>query len=117
MVRLFLFLEVHVSPVTFRSHGEVHPDGGAALLQNQLIEVELLPVGDVQQDAGIAYGLFLTHAVDIHRAPRQMVRVGCTSAFLIHLRRAIARVDLDAPHILRGLVILAWLQAIQLTQL
>jgi hypothetical protein len=37
----------------------VYPDGRSALLEDELIEVQLLPVGDVQQDAGIAYRLLL----------------------------------------------------------
>ena len=86
---------MHISAVALGSHGEVYPDGGAALLEDQLIEVQFLTVRDVQQDAGIAYGLFLTHAVDIHRTTRQMVRVLGTSAFLIHLRRPIATIYHD----------------------
>ena len=104
---------MHISAVALGSHGEVYPDGGAALLQNQFVEVHLLTIRDVQQDAGIAYRLFLPSAVDIHRTPRQMVRVFRPATFLIHLRRTIAAVDPDALHILRGLIVLARIQAIQ----
>ena len=64
---------MHISAVAFGSYGEVYPDGRAALLEDELVEVLFLAIRDVQQDAGIAYGLFLTHAVDIHRTARQMV--------------------------------------------
>ena len=69
-------LEIHVAAITLGPHREVHPDGCAALLQNQLIKVQLLPVRDVQQDAGIAYRLFLPSAVDIYCAPRQQSTSG-----------------------------------------
>ena len=88
-------LEIHVAAVTLGSHREVYPDSGAALLQNQFVEVHLLTVRDVQQDTGIAYRLFLPRTVDIYCAPRQMVRVGCSSAFLIHLRRPETTIDYD----------------------
>ena len=104
---------MHISAVALGPHREVHPDGRAALLEDELVEVQFLAVGDVQQDTGIAYRLLLPRTVDIYCAPRQMVRVLGTSAFLIHLRRAVARVDPDALHILRGFVILARIQAIQ----
>ena len=57
----------------------MYPDGRTSLLQDQLVEILLLPVRNVQQDAGIAYRLFLPGTVDVHRATREMVRVGCTS--------------------------------------
>ena len=57
---------MHISAVALGPYREVHPDGRAALLEDELVEVQFFAVGDVQQDAGIAYGLFLTHAVDIH---------------------------------------------------
>ena len=57
---------MHISAVALGPYREVHPDGRAALLEDELVEVHLLTIRDVQQDAGIAYGLFLTHAVDIH---------------------------------------------------
>ncbi len=88
-------LEIHVPAVALGPYGEVNPDGGAALLQNQLIKVKLLTIRDIQQDTGIAYGLFFTRAVDIYRATRQMVRVGCPAAELIHLRRPKTTIDHD----------------------
>ena len=51
----------------------MYPDGRAALLEDELVKVQLLTVRDVQQDAGIAYGLLFSCAVDIHRTTRQMV--------------------------------------------
>ena len=104
---------MHISAVALGPYREVHPDGRAALLEDELIEVQFLPVRDVQQDAGIAYGLFLTRTVDVHRATCQMVRVGCPSTFLIHLRRPETAIDDDRLYILRGLIILARIQAIQ----
>ena len=86
---------MHVAAVALGPHREVHPDGRAALLEDELVEVHLFTIRDVQQDAGIAYGLFLTHAVDIHRTTRQMVRVLGTSAELIHLRRPKTTIDYD----------------------
>ena len=88
-------LEIYVPSVTFRPYREVHPDGRAALLEDELIEVQLLPVRDVQQDAGIAYRLFLPRTVDIYCATRQMVRVRCTATLLIHLRRPETTIDHD----------------------
>jgi hypothetical protein len=44
----------------------MNPDGGSALLEDQLIEVQLLTIRDIQQDAGIAYRLFFTRTVDIY---------------------------------------------------
>jgi hypothetical protein len=79
-------LEVYVPSVTSRTHGEVYPDSRASLLQDQFVEVLLLAVRDVQQDAGIAYRLLLTRTVDIYRAARQMVRVRRTSTELIRIR-------------------------------
>jgi hypothetical protein len=52
-VSRFLFLvslEVNIAAVAFGPHGEVHPDGRAALLEDEFIEVQLLPIRDVQQD-------------------------------------------------------------------
>ena len=64
---------MHISAVALGPHREVYPDGRAALLEDELVEVHLLAVGDVQQDTGIAYRLFFTRTVDIHRTTRQMV--------------------------------------------
>ena len=76
---------MYVPSVTSRTHREMYPDGRTSLLQDQLVEILLLPVRNVQQDAGIAYRLFLPGTVDVHRATREMVRVGCTSTELIGL--------------------------------
>ncbi len=92
--RAFL-LEVHIPAVAFRPHREMHPDGRATFLEDELVEVHLLTIRDVQQDAGIAYGLLLPRTVDIHRTTRQMVRVLGTSAFLIHLWRPETTIDHD----------------------
>ena len=43
-------LEIYVPSVTFRPYREMYPDGRAALLEDQFIEVQLLPIRDVQQD-------------------------------------------------------------------
>ncbi len=86
---------MHISAVALGPYREMHPDGRAAFLEDELVEVHLLTIRDVQQDTGIAYGLFFTRTVDIYRTACQMVRVLGTSAFLIHLRRAIATVDYD----------------------
>ena len=86
---------MHISAVALGPYREVHPDGRAALLEDELVEVHLLTIRDVQQDTGIAYGLLLPRAVDIHRTTRQMVRVLGTSAFLIHLRRPETTIDHD----------------------
>ena len=88
-------LEIYVPSVTFRPYREMYPDGGAALLEDELVKVQLLTIRDVQQDTGIAYRLLLPRTVDVYRATRQMVRVRCTATFLIHLRRAVATVDHD----------------------
>ena len=79
------FLEIHVAAVASRAHGEVHPDGRSALLEDQLVEVLLLPVRDIQQDTGIAYRLSLILTSDIRRTARQMVRVLRAATSLIHL--------------------------------
>ena len=86
---------MHISAVALGSYGEVYPDGRATFLEDELVEVHLLAVGDVQQDTGIAYGLLFSCAVDIYSTTRQMVRVLGTSAFLIHLRRAVATIYHD----------------------
>ena len=86
---------MHISAVALGPHGEVYPDGGATFLEDELVEVHLLAVGDIQQDAGIAYRLLLPCAVDIHRTPRQMVRILGTATFLIHLRRPETTIDHD----------------------
>jgi len=104
---------MHISAVALGSHGEVYPDGGAALLQNQFVEVHLFTIRDVQQDAGIAYRLFLTHAVDIHRTTRQMIRVLRPAAELIRVWRPETTIDDNRLHILRGLVVLTRPQTVQ----
>ena len=88
-------LEIYVPSVTFRPYREMYPDGRAALLEDELIEVLLLAVRDVQQDTRIAYRLGLPRTVDIHRTARQMVRVRCTATLLIHLRRPETTIDHD----------------------
>ena len=86
---------MHISAVALGPYREVHPDGRAALLEDELVEVHLLTIRDVQQNAGIAYGLLFSCAVDIYSTTRQMVRVLGTSAFLIHLRRPETTIDHD----------------------
>ena len=86
---------MHISAVALGPHREVYPDGRAALLEDELIEVQLLPVRDVQQDTGIAYRLLLTRAVDVHRTTRQMVRVLGTSTELVRIRRPETTIDYD----------------------
>ena len=88
-------LEIYVPSVTLGPYREVHPDGRAALLEDELVEVQLLPVRDVQQDAGIAYRLLLPRTVDIHRTARQVVRVGCTYTELVRIRRPETTIDYD----------------------
>ena len=41
---------MHISAVALGPHHEVHPDGRTTLLEDELIEVQLLPIRDVQQD-------------------------------------------------------------------
>ena len=73
----------------------MYPDGRTSLLQDQLVEILLLPVRDVQQDAGIAYRLFLPRTVDIHCTARQMVRVLCATTELIGIWRPETTIDYD----------------------
>ena len=73
----------------------MYPDGRTSLLQDQLVEILLLPVGDVQQDAGIAYRLSLPRTVDVHCTARQMVRVRRASTELIRIWRPETTIDHD----------------------
>ena len=57
---------MHISAVALGPYREVHPDGRAALLEDELVEVHLLTIRDVQQDTGIAYRLLLTGAVGVY---------------------------------------------------
>ena len=86
---------MHVAAVASRAHGEVYPDGRAALLEDELVEVLLLAVRDVQQDAGIAYRLLLPHTVDVYRTARQMIRVPRPAAELIGIWRPKTTIDHD----------------------
>ena len=73
-------LEIYVPSVTFRPYREMYPDGRAALLEDELVEVQLLTIRD---------------AVDIHRTARQMIRVPRPAAELIRIWRSIATIDHD----------------------
>ena len=107
--------ERHLAAILLRgrAHREVQPADVPMLLQKQLIKLLPSTIRDIQQDRGIADHLFLTHTADIHRTPRHMVACRHTSSELVHCWRAIARVNHDTFDILRGVVILAWLQTVE----
>ena len=71
----------------------MYPDGRTTLLEYQLVEVLLLPVRDVQQDACIAYRLLHPRTVDVHRTACQMVRVLRPATELIRIWRPESTID------------------------
>ena len=91
----------------------MEPADVPVLLQQELIELLPCTIRNVQQDHRITDHLLLTRTADIHRTARHMIACRHTSSEFIHRRRAIARVNHDPLHILRRLIILARLQAVQ----
>ena len=66
-------IEENLAAIFLRTHGEMNPIGGAALLQYQFIKVALGTIGDVQQNARHADHVFRAIASDIHCAARQVI--------------------------------------------
>ena len=91
----------------------MQPADVAMLLQQEFVEVLPSTIGDVEQDTGIADELLLARTADIHGATRYMIRGRHTTSELVHCRRAIARVHDNSFDILRGVIILAWLQTVE----
>ena len=84
------------SPVILRPHSEVHPVVAIGVaLNKQFIELLLTLVADVQQDGGIAQGLFDAIATDVSGTARQVVRVRGTTHRLVHLETTVPAVDDD----------------------
>ena len=76
------------------AHGEVDPVAASLVaLDEELIVVALRTVSDIQQDRGIADGLFKSRHTDIHSAARQVVRGRDTTHRLIHRRAPVAAID------------------------
>ena len=83
------------------------------LLYDQLIKLLLSPISYIQQNRCIANHLLFPRAADIYRASRQMVAICSPSSKLIYRWRTIPRVNNNRLNVLRGLIILPWLQTIQ----
>ena len=84
------FHQPYPTPVGEGADGEVNPEALSALLYQELVEVLLRLIRNVKEYTRIAYRLFLTQHVDIHRTTRQMVRPSHTTHGLIHRLRTIA---------------------------
>ena len=85
----------------------------AIALDKQLIEIFPAVIGGIEQDGGIAYRLLHASTADIHGAARQMVARICAANGPVHIRRTIATRDNDRLHVLRRLIILTRLQAVE----
>ena len=107
--------EADSSPILLRGrpHREVQPADVSMLLQQQFVIILPSTIRNIQQDRGVADHLLLTRTADIHRTACHMVRRRYPTRQLVHRRRAIARVNHDTFDILRGLIILAWLQTVE----
>ena len=82
-------------------------------LDEEFVEVFLSVISGIQQDGGIAYRLLHTYAADVYGTARQMVARISPANGPVHVRRAIATRDDDGFHVLRGLIVLARLQAVE----
>ena len=65
-------IKENLAAVVFRTHGEVNPIGGPALLLDELIKHPAVLVGGVEQKAGIAYHLLRTQTFNIDSTTRQI---------------------------------------------
>ena len=86
----------------------------AIALDEEFIIILLAVIGSIEQDGGIAYGLLHTRTTDIHGAARQMVARISPSHGPVHIRRSVAARDNDGLHVLRRLIVLARLQAVDI---
>ncbi len=66
----------------FWTQREVDPIGGAALLEDQFIEIALGTIRDVEQDASHADHLLRAITLDIHRTTSEMIRTLSPSTFV-----------------------------------
>ena len=78
-------VEENLPSVLLRTHREVNPIRGAALLEDELVKLPFRTIGDIQQNARHADHVFRAIASDIHCAARQVIAPFRTSAFPIHL--------------------------------
>jgi len=78
------FHQPHLTPVDEGADCEMNPEALSALLYQELVEVLLRLIRNVKEYARIAYRLFLTQHVDIHRTTRQVVRPCHTTNGPIH---------------------------------
>ena len=92
--------ETRLPSVILRLHGEVDPMAASLVaLYEELIIIALRAVRDIQQDRGIADGLFKSRHTDIHSAARQVVARRRSSDQPVHLCRTVARVDHQREHL------------------
>ena len=82
-------VEEDLAAIVFRTHGEMNPIGGAALLLDELIKHPTVIISGVEQEAGITYHLLRPQTLDIYGATCQVIRALRPSTLLIDLLRAI----------------------------
>jgi len=108
--------EHHLSAIAFLrwTHGEVYPVVTFTItLDEEFVKILLAVISRIEQDSRIAYRLLHTSAADIHRTACQMVARIRPANSPVHVRRTVAARDNDRLHVLRGLIILARLQAVE----
>ena len=101
-------------PFFRRPDGEVNPVATFSIaLDEEFVEVLLAVIGGIEENGGIAYRLLHAHAADIYGAARQMVARISSANGPVHVRRTVAARDDNRLHVLRGLIVLARLQALE----
>ena len=66
-------LNIRMPAISKWTHRKVNPVDDASFLQQQLVKILVVDVRDVEQQGGIANGLFRSDAADIYGAPCKMI--------------------------------------------
>ena len=78
-------IKENLPAVIFRTHGEVNPIGGAALLLDEFIKIPFRAICDVQKDSRHPNHMFRTEATDVDCAAREMIGAFSATTKMINL--------------------------------